>query len=135
MYKDTAPWWHGESSAIFPMLTALQIGKDSNLLKTRGGVVETAGLRVITACGVMQALDRITSTPPDVAILCHTLAHNERAEIAATVHRRNPHALVVLIAQGRFAAHSPDEGFDAVLGSDPALLVEGLRRILPPSGP
>src|SRR5579875_1561971 len=107
------------------MRAALQAGNDQSLLKTRGGVLESAGLRVVNADGLQDALDQLQPLAFDLLILCHSLAEAERTTITAAARRCNPRIRVLLVGIGRDLLDSPPAGVDALLDAHPQRLVRG----------
>ncbi|HEX3986122.1 MAG TPA: response regulator [Acidobacteriaceae bacterium] len=112
------------------MLTAIHIGTDPLLLRTRTAVLESAGLRVISAESVSQALGTLWDNPFDLAVLCHSLSRSERLSLTTAIRRRSPSALILLISAGPGASTAEKDGMDAVLEPDPHRLLQRLRPML-----
>lgn len=111
------------------MLTALQIGVDTDLLATRSALLQSAGLRVVSVAPT-QAVDAIRATPFNLAVLCHSLTRAHRASLTAAIRRRNPSAPVLLVSHGPGIHLAEKDGMDAVLEPEPQRLLEGLRAVL-----
>lgn len=112
------------------MLTAIQIGADSVLLRTRAAILETAGLRVQNVEGFSFAMKAILTGSFDLAILCHSLHRDQRLNLTAAIRRNHPAALILLVSRGPGAGEGEREGIDAVLESHPRQLLEDLRGAL-----
>ncbi|HEX3663414.1 MAG TPA: hypothetical protein VHU89_18405 [Acidobacteriaceae bacterium] len=112
------------------MLAAIQIGTDPVLLRTRGAVLETAGLRVVSVESFVRAMEKILTDSFDLAILCHSLPRTDRLNFTAAIRRRHPSALVLLVSGGRGASTGEEDGMDAVLEAEPRGLLRSLRDIL-----
>ncbi|HZZ39180.1 MAG TPA: hypothetical protein VFE06_08610 [Acidobacteriaceae bacterium] len=112
------------------MLTAIQIGADPALLWSRAAIVETAGLRVVNAADVPQALERIRGVPFDLVVLCHSLPRAHRLQVIAATRRRNPSVPILLVGGGYGAHTAVKDGIDVVLDSEPQTLLLSLRRVL-----
>lgn len=113
------------------MLTAIHIGTDSVLLRTRAAVLETAGVRVINAVSPAQGLERIRAGSFDLAVLCHTLSRNDRLNLASAIRQINPSALILLVSGGPGVHAVEKDGMDAILEAEPHRLLEGFRGMLP----
>lgn len=100
-------------------------------MRSRTGLIQSAGLQVVDLVGLTEFADRIASCRWDVAILCHTLSRAERAAILVELRRRNPRAPVLLIARRSYTPPGEAAGFDAVLDPNPQEFVRALRRALP----
>ena len=111
-------------------MTVLQAGNDRILLKTRCGVLESAGPQVVTAVGAGEALQRIPTATFDVAILCHSLTAAERAAVAAAVHRCNASTPVLLVESNQYAKGARPVGIDGLLDPHPRNLIQAVRSIL-----
>ena len=120
----------GQRHLPHSMLTAIQIGADPVLLRTRGAVLESFGLRVISVESASEAMEAIWASPFDLAILCHSLSRSDRRSVTAAIRRRNPSARVLLVSGGLGANMAEKDGMDAVLEPNPHKLVQGLRQIL-----
>ena len=112
------------------MSQALQIGNDPLLLRSRTGLLRTAGLQSLVLVGLAEALDRIPSATWDVAILCHTLSSADRAAVIAALRRRNPHAPILLIGRRSYTPDAEADGVDLVLSASPAKIIAALRDLL-----
>lgn len=112
------------------MLTALHIGIDDALLRSRTGLLEKAGLRVITAERLSGDGDRIAAENFDLAVLCHSLPADERAALARCLRRRNPAAPILLVDELPAPESAQPANIDGVLNRSPGPLIEGLRRII-----
>lgn len=122
------PWLRSAPSSDV-MLTALQIGVDPVLLRTRGAVIESAGFQVVSVASALQATAAIRATPFDVVILCHSLSRSHRVTLAAAVHRLNASVPVLLVSGGPGSNMAATDGMDGVLEPEPDRLLLGLRRI------
>lgn len=112
------------------MLTALQIGTEATLLESRKGLIEMAGLRVITARSAAEGISRIGSTHFDLVILCHSLQRNEQALLAAAVRSRRP-GTAILMVEREWAGRTPEnQGVAVILQPDPGKLVTALRQFV-----
>ena len=102
------------------------------LLRTRGAVLESAGLRVVIVDSVPPAVGIIRAGTFDVAILCHSLSRGDRLKLTAAIRRRNPSALILLVSGEPGANTAERDGIDAVLEPEPWRLLQRLRSILLP---
>ena len=112
------------------MLTAIQIGTDPVLLRTRAAILETAGLCVVSVESFACAMETILSGSFDLAILCHSLPRTDRLNVTTAIRRTHPAALVLLVSRGYGASATEKDGMDAVLDSHPHQLLQGLSRVL-----
>ncbi len=105
---------------------ALQFGKDSSLLESRGAILETTGLTVVNAHSVGQCTRELLSRSFDLIVLCHSASMEEREQISTFVHQRSPSTPVLLISM----FHETDQGVDAVVDCEPETLVDAIKTIL-----
>lgn len=110
------------------MLTALQIGVEDVLLASRGAVIASAGVQIISARDAEQAALCMKARQIDVVVLCHTLSPEERRRVARVVRRRRPGIPVLLVSGGRGIAEATE--VDAILDPNPGHLVAFLRHLL-----
>lgn len=113
------------------MLTVFQVGEDRLLLETRRKVLESIGLRVVTAHSAPEAVERIPEVSFDLAILCHTLPCHQRQRVAKELRRLNSAAPILLIGRG-FAGlvEAEPADIDAIVDPHPMRLTETLQRLL-----
>ena len=113
------------------MLTVFQAGEDRLLLETRRRVLESLGLKVMTAGSAREALEQIPGLHFDIAILCHSVSVHRRQELAAALRMANPAAPILLVGRG-FAGLVEAESveIDAIIDPHPARLTESLARLL-----
>jgi DNA-binding NtrC family response regulator len=111
------------------MLTAIQIGTDPVLLRSRAAILESAGMRVMNAEGLPQALQRIRGVPFGLVVLCHSLTRAHRMEVIAAVRRRCPSVPILLVGDGHDAGTAERNEIDAILDPEPHRLLRSLRRL------
>lgn len=112
------------------MLTALQIGTDRALLRSRGAVLESVGLRVVNAESVSSAMESIAAVSFDLVLFCHSLPRTDRLNLASAVRLRTPSAHLLLVSFGCGSSPGDKDGMNAVLESEPRALLRGLRGFL-----
>lgn len=112
------------------MLKALQFGNDEFLMRSRSAVMGSAGFQVRSLLAIEARRGEVTSSPWNVAILCHTLSTAERAAIVAELRRSNPKAPILLVNQVSYAPASETDGLDGVLDAHPDRMLRGLSRVM-----
>lgn len=105
---------------------ALQFGRDSSLLESRGDVLRLAGLSVINAQSASQCVCEFASGRFSFVFLCHSLSRNERLYMANFVHDHCLCTPVILVANSL----ELDRNMDMVLDNGPESLVKEVRKML-----
>ncbi|MFY9745362.1 MAG: hypothetical protein WA891_21390 [Acidobacteriaceae bacterium] len=109
----------------------LLYGIDVSLLRTRAGVLESAGFQAGVATRLLEVEQFILSGPADLLILCYTLTPEECRQAIASALACNPEIKTILLAQiGPTSPHPGmyDAVFDACQG--PGALIATVWRIL-----
>lgn len=112
------------------MLSALHVGTDSILLKTRTAVLEMAGITVVSTVGLDHALASLGRMPFSAAIFCHSLGPEDRVALSSAFRRRHPQAPVLLVVGARDLFDSVPPGIDGLLDPHPHKMMLELCRIL-----
>lgn len=105
---------------------ALQFGKDSSLLESRGDVLRLAGLSVVNTQSASQCVCEFASGRFSFVFLCHSLSRNERLYMAKFVHDHCLCTPVILVANSL----ELDRNMDMVLDNGPEGLVKEVRRMI-----
>jgi DNA-binding NtrC family response regulator len=109
----------------------LLYGIDAALLRTRAGVLESAGFQVAVAIRLLEIEQALLSEPSDLLILCYTLTPEECRQALASALECNVGIQTVLLVQAGFVS-SPQRHYDAVFDAfqGPGELVATVSRIL-----
>ena len=117
-----------EQNSEHSMHTASSIlvcGQNSELLRTRGLVLESAGYRVETALGSMAEVTGLSTIK--VAVLCHTLSEADQQMTLALLARHAPHARALCLVPAAGSVPSGTESLDSFQG--PRKLLEVVNRL------
>lgn len=109
----------------------LLYGRDSDLLQTRGGVLESAGFQVCVATKLLDIDACFISGRIDAMILCHTLSGEECRQALGMARRRNSGIKAILLAGNR-STLSEQELYDGIFEAfqGPGALIATVGRVL-----
>ncbi|MGB9029250.1 MAG: hypothetical protein WCC27_03940 [Acidobacteriaceae bacterium] len=109
----------------------LLYGIDAALLRTRAGVLESAGFQVAVAIRLLEIEQALLSEPSDVLILCYTLTPEECRQALESAEECTPGIKTILLMQAGFAT-SPQRLYDAVFDAwqGPGALIATVSRML-----
>jgi CheY-like chemotaxis protein len=78
------------------MLTILAVGEDSQLLRSRAGVLRRSGANVVCSTGAA-ALKLIADWEFNLIVLCHSVTTSDAAQITTAAHSTGSKTLVLLL--------------------------------------
>lgn len=112
------------------MHTMLMVGEDEPLQRTRAAVLAKA-CGLVTICGPDEVRGLMEKDPVDLVVLCHTVSSQKATSLSEEIHRRWCDTRVLLIVSAlAYKTAADEQGFDAVVSSDPTLLVMRATEIL-----
>lgn len=121
----------GGSVATRSKPSILCVGEDPVLLNSRAQLLMTLGAGVHWAMGDSGALLYMAENQYALVILCHSLKETDALVLTMAARSQQPPALVLQIVKGPEPADERARiGCDALVETDPALLMDCVRRIL-----
>ena len=109
------------------MQKILSVGSIPELFERRNAALTAAGLTVMQAASLAQALRMIDAEGFDIAILGYGLSSEERDKLAGAVRRRSRDCKIIMLYQGQI---SGTEMADAIIAADdPQRVVEAVQML------
>jgi CheY-like chemotaxis protein len=105
----------------------LTVGTDVFLQETRRLVLESAGLDVVSAFSMPDAVRCIAADTFDLVLLCHTIPEKDRRRFACLIRASGSSTPVVALSPYEVA---PDGFMDGSIESEPGPMLAGIREIL-----
>jgi DNA-binding response OmpR family regulator len=111
------------------MTMILSVGNDPSLLRTRNEILFSSGYSVVLAYSEAEAINNFLNGDFDLVILCHSIPHQEKRLIVASMRHHSPYTPIMLLASGMAdACDFGDRNVDASPESLLAAIPEMLRR-------
>jgi DNA-binding NtrC family response regulator len=115
--------------ALMPVpASVLVFGRDSQLVHTRGLILEKAGFRVRTAASLPDIQQMPSEPNMDIMLLCHSLSTQDCDEALIITHERWPQIQTIALVSGSLDCGS--ESADAAIETSegPAKLINAVRK-------
>jgi DNA-binding NtrC family response regulator len=81
------------------MMFILSVGCDSEVLNRRSSLLAEAGYAIVSITNLPKAAEKIANEEFDVAILCNSLAEEDRRQLVNMGRRHRPFMPVILIPE------------------------------------
>ena len=101
-------------------------GRDAELLRTRGLVLQSAGYRVSCTTEPIRYEDHLETV--DLLVVCHTLSAEEREQAISSLANLKPGAKAVCLELNASATGDGVPTLDSFAG--PKNMLEGVKRVL-----
>ncbi len=105
-----------------PPYLILSVGLDPSLMRTRTTVLANAGYSVLPSFTTRDAFQIFTSHDIDLVIICHTISKEERAQLIASMKRRNKRTPIISLHSDGEAKEELVDGYVHSLDGPEALL-------------
>ena len=109
-----------------PVATALSVGTDTLLMRTRNEVLRKAGLAIVSAHSVRDAFRLFISDDFDCIVLCHSLPQQDRKRLVDHIRRYSTSVPIITVAD---IFHEIDSFVDVTTDNNPKVMLADISRV------